>query len=664
MSSALLIPAANNSSADLPLFGSDAIIDVLSELGVLYIAFVPGSCFRGLQDSIINYKYDRQPEVVVCLLEDHAIAIAHGFTKVLPTSPMAAAVRDGVGLMNAFVAIDNAHLDRVGFPILGGKEHLDSTRRNLQADGMQKTVDEAAPIKPLKFYDRPVSLQGALQSIITAFTTAVQVPRSPTYVCLGASLQEERIPVPLVHNLPKVSRYLDTVRNSPRPARVDVQRVQEALLASPPDGRLFLYGRVGRSLSSWSQRISLAAKYKAHVLTDLKLPSAFPTPHPLHPVTPSLLLDEDAIQIIRASEIIIAFNWVDLSGTLRTAFSETSGEPPQTVCVVSVTLEQPSPCNYWSKNAAQPPVDIAVHADVDKFIEELLVAPETVPIDATSQSTHQNHDHVASQHLIPETKPIKIKTGRNSTSNSSGMDASSSSSLWRRRASGSSQPSPLSPLTPMGIAFSTLNMRDTPQITLRDLAVAFYKVLTPASISFLRLPLNWPRNELIQMHPFAHLGHYGESRTGLGPGYAVGAALALKHLGRSPHNLIPIAVLDDGDFLAGCQALWTAANKKVPMLVVVMNSRVFGDDQRAKKAIANGRGRVTQNKSGNVLLAEEPLVDVMTIAEGFGCTRGSRFQVARRKELEGVLHASAELVRHGKVVVLDVLVKSGEEASD
>jgi len=100
------------------------------------------------------------------------------------------------------------------------------------------------------------------------------------------------------------------------------------------------------------------------------------------------------------------------------------------------------------------------------------------------------------------------------------------------------------------------------------------------------------------------------------------------------------------------------------MLVVVMNNRAFGDYSRAQKAIADERSRVTQNKSGKVLQVEEPLVDVMTIAEGFGCTGGSRFQVSRRNELEGVLHASAELVRHGKVVVLDVVVKSGDEASD
>jgi len=99
-------------------------------VGSLVHRLRPGSCFRGLQDSIINYRHNRQPEIVACLREDHAIAIAHAFTKVLPTSPVAAAVSDGTGLMNVFMTIDNARLDRVRFPILEGKGHLDSTRRN------------------------------------------------------------------------------------------------------------------------------------------------------------------------------------------------------------------------------------------------------------------------------------------------------------------------------------------------------------------------------------------------------------------------------------------------------------------------------------------------------------------------------------------------------
>jgi thiamine pyrophosphate-dependent acetolactate synthase large subunit-like protein len=50
--------------------------------------------------------------MLVCLHEEHAISIAHGYAKVTER-PMAAAVHANVGLMHASMAIYNAFCDRV-----------------------------------------------------------------------------------------------------------------------------------------------------------------------------------------------------------------------------------------------------------------------------------------------------------------------------------------------------------------------------------------------------------------------------------------------------------------------------------------------------------------------------------------------------------------------
>ena len=63
-STALHIPAD-----DVVLVGSDAIAEQLSRLGLKYIALVPGSSYRGLHDSIVNYKGNASPEMLVCLHE-------------------------------------------------------------------------------------------------------------------------------------------------------------------------------------------------------------------------------------------------------------------------------------------------------------------------------------------------------------------------------------------------------------------------------------------------------------------------------------------------------------------------------------------------------------------------------------------------------------------
>ena len=67
-------------------WGSDALAELLRRLGLDYIALVPGSSYRGLHDSLVNYNGNRDPQLLVCLHEEHAVAIAHGYAKVTGAS--------------------------------------------------------------------------------------------------------------------------------------------------------------------------------------------------------------------------------------------------------------------------------------------------------------------------------------------------------------------------------------------------------------------------------------------------------------------------------------------------------------------------------------------------------------------------------------------------
>src|SRR6266480_255197 len=61
-------PAAESSASDAVEVlttgrsGSDFMVDIIKSLGVPYICSNPGSSFRGLQESIINYGGNEQPE--------------------------------------------------------------------------------------------------------------------------------------------------------------------------------------------------------------------------------------------------------------------------------------------------------------------------------------------------------------------------------------------------------------------------------------------------------------------------------------------------------------------------------------------------------------------------------------------------------------------------
>src|SRR5947207_10528210 len=61
--------------------GSDFMLDVMKSLGFEYVAANPGSSYRSLHESTINYGMNRNPELLTCLHEESAVAMAHGYFK-------------------------------------------------------------------------------------------------------------------------------------------------------------------------------------------------------------------------------------------------------------------------------------------------------------------------------------------------------------------------------------------------------------------------------------------------------------------------------------------------------------------------------------------------------------------------------------------------------
>src|SRR6201984_2051772 len=97
---------------------SDAVALMLRELDIPYVALNPGASYRGLHDSLVNLLGNRDPQMLLCLHEEHAVAIAHGYAKVTG-QPMGAIVHSNVGLMHATMAIFDAWGDRMPGVVLG-----------------------------------------------------------------------------------------------------------------------------------------------------------------------------------------------------------------------------------------------------------------------------------------------------------------------------------------------------------------------------------------------------------------------------------------------------------------------------------------------------------------------------------------------------------------
>src|SRR5450759_3588690 len=127
-------PAAKPAAAKLPSEtfitrpGSDFMADVLKAIGLQYVAINPAAGFRSLQESVINYLGNKNPEIITCLHEESATAMAHGYAKA-SGKPMGVMVHGTVGLQHASMAVYNAWCDRVPLMIFGGNGIDANTRR-------------------------------------------------------------------------------------------------------------------------------------------------------------------------------------------------------------------------------------------------------------------------------------------------------------------------------------------------------------------------------------------------------------------------------------------------------------------------------------------------------------------------------------------------------
>ena len=95
------------------------MLDVIKSLGMEYCAANPGSTFRALHESIINYGANKMPELLTCCHEESSVGMAHGYAKI-EGKPMMIMAHGNVGLQHASMSIFNCYADRVPLFIVVG----------------------------------------------------------------------------------------------------------------------------------------------------------------------------------------------------------------------------------------------------------------------------------------------------------------------------------------------------------------------------------------------------------------------------------------------------------------------------------------------------------------------------------------------------------------
>src|SRR2546428_3978695 len=153
-------------TADHP--GSDFMVEVIKSLGIEYCCANPGSSFRALHESIINYGGNKNPEMITCCHEESSVAIAHGFAKI-EGKPIMVMAHGTVGLQHASMAIYNAYCDRVPVYIIVGNT-LDATERRPGVEWAHSVQDASSLVRDFsKWDDTPVSLDHFAESAVRAY---------------------------------------------------------------------------------------------------------------------------------------------------------------------------------------------------------------------------------------------------------------------------------------------------------------------------------------------------------------------------------------------------------------------------------------------------------------------------------------------------------------
>lgn len=339
-------------------WASDVIAEMVRALDIPYVVLNPGSSFRGLHDSLVNYLGNERPQLLVVLHEEHAVAIAHGYAKVTG-QPLAAFLHSNVGLMHASMAIYNAWADRVPVLVLGATGPVDAAKRRPWIDWLHTAQDQAALVRHfIKWDAQPASVPAANEALLRARQIACTAPQGPVYVCFDAALQETKLAS--APALPDPRRYLAPPPTRPAQEHID----QAAEWLSEARRPVILMGRVSRDERAWDERVALAETLGAKVLTDLKLGAAFPTSHALHAAPPGFFMSEVSSAVLRDADVVLSLDWVDLGGTLKAAW----GSAVVDSRVIQVSVDHHIH-NGWSQDhQALPPADLFLACEPEPVV--------------------------------------------------------------------------------------------------------------------------------------------------------------------------------------------------------------------------------------------------------------------------------------------------------
>jgi acetolactate synthase I/II/III large subunit len=573
--------------------GSDYMVDAFKSLGIEYIASMPGSSFRGLQESFINYGKNTAPEWLTCLHEEISVAMAQGYAKI-EGKPMLNLVHATVGLQHASMAVYNAYCDRV--PICMVTANIaDATMRRPNVETDHTVQDGPVIVRDFtKWDDAPASLQHFGESTIRSYQIAMTPPMGPVILVADSALQEDPIPEDAKLTLPKLPRFAAAQGDSGAVAEVAKMLVEaEAPVIMADRG-------VPGPKGVLPHLVELAEVLQCAVV-DIGGRMNFPTQHGLNQSTRRRA-------VLTQADVVVGLDIVDYWGIThgyRDQLHRTSRPvlKPGTKTVSISSFDQFIHANYQNFQRFQD-VDLEVSGDGAATLPALIEAVKKL-VSADKKSAY-------------EARGKKLAAGRQSAHEHAKTEAASG---WD------------------AVPISTARLCMELWNQLKDEDYSLVVSTQPGTY--------WSRH-LWKMDKYYHaIGDSGAYGVGYGGGGAVGAALANRKHGR-----VSVAIMGDGDLLVSPGSLWTAAKHKIPILMVMHNNRYYFQEVMHLQHMANRHMRDPRTANIGTEIAH-PNVDFAKLAQSMGVH--AEGPVTDPAKLGAVLERAVAVVKRGEPALVDVV---------
>ena len=570
--------------------GSDFMVDVLKTLDLEYVTANPGSSFRGLHESLINYGGNTAPELLTCPHEEVAVSIAHGYT-LAAGKPMMAMLHETVGMQHGAMAVYNAFADRIPMLIVTAANR-DAARRAPPEWG-HGVQDPAGIVRDItKWDDQPGSVQHAAESLVRGYQLATSAPTGPVVIAIDIDLQEQAVPPHEKLAIPALSPRAPDVASA-----AAIEEVAAMLVAAR--NPVILADRYARSKAGVDALVTLAESLNLPVL-DGGARLNIPTTH-------YLCQSARARPLLAAADLIVALEPGNLATTLSTFEDQVDRHATRftrpDARIVAIGHDSMLRSNY-QEFGRYLAVTLNVSGDAQASVPALTEAVRRLTTPAARAAADARGQKMREAYAA--TREREMAAAR---------------FAW-----------------------------DSSPITTGRLTLELWDAIKGEDWAFVSGAYSMS-NWIKRLLPLTEPHHYGVASGGaggLGGGLprAIGGALAYRAQGR-----LPVAIISDGDLFYTTNSLWTAAHHRIPLLVVTHNNRAYHQETMHLVRMAAERQRdVSRSHIGTVL--NDPPVDFATIARGMGVY--GEGPISAGKDLAGAFRRAIAVVKRGEPALVDV----------